>query len=206
MTDNDNETLHDNLAFVRALVSEGGRAQGSAGATFLAAGLCYGVQCLLQWAEVMKWLPYGLLGMVISIAPTVVFLIALSIILWRDRKNGQQGVATRALNAAFGSAGLANLFMVAVFGYNAVLEKSITVWLYYPVVVCAFQGAVWYIAYMIRRKLWLAGVSAGWFATTLALGLMVHQPQWYVLVLGLALLFVMGGSGYALMHSARTRN
>jgi len=206
VTDDDNETLHDNLAFVRALVSEGGRAQGSAGATFLAAGLCYGIQCLLQWTQVMGWLPNGPLSLLFGIGPTVVFLVALCIILWRDRKNRQEGVATRALNAAFGSAGLANIFMVAVFGYNAILEKSITVWLYYPVVVCAFQGAVWYIAYMIRRRLWLAGVSAGWFATTLALGLMVHQTQWYVLVLGLALLFVMGGSGYALMRSARTRN
>ncbi|WP_443748698.1 hypothetical protein [Asticcacaulis solisilvae] len=204
MTD-DNETLHDNLAFVRALVSEGGRAQGSAGATFLAAGLCYGIQCLLQWAQVMGWLPYGILGLIVGVAPTVVFLAILCVVLWRDRKNRQEGVATRALNAAYGSAGLANLFMVAVFGYNAILEKSITVWLYYPVVVCAFQGAVWYIAYMIRRKLWLAGVSAGWFATTLALGFMIHQPQFYVLVLGLALLFVMGGSGYALMRSAQTR-
>jgi hypothetical protein len=85
------------------------------------------------------------------------------------------------------------------------VEKSLTVWLFYPVVVCAFQGAVWYIAYMIRRKLWLAGVSAGWFASTLALGLLVHQVQWYILVLGAALLFIMGGSGYGLMRSARKR-
>ncbi len=205
MTEDDNETLHDNLAFVRALVSEGGQAQGSAGAAFLAGGLCYGAQCLLQWAEVMGWLPYGPFGLFVGIAPTIVFMAALTVIIWRDRKNRQAGVATRALNAAYGSAGLANIFMVAVFGYNAIVEKSMMIWLFYPVVVCAFQGAVWYIAYMIRRRLWLAGVSAGWFASTLALGLMIHRTEWYVFVLGLVMLFIMGGSGYGLMRSAQKR-
>jgi hypothetical protein len=206
MTDAENETLHDNLAFVRALVSEGGQVQASAGAAFLAGGLLYGAQCLLNWMQILGWLPGGAgPSLFVGIAPTVIFLIVICILFWRDRKNRQEGVATRALSAAFGSAGLANIFMVAVFGYNAVVEKSLTVWLFYPVVVCAFQGAVWYIAYMIRRKLWLAGVSAGWFASTLALGLLVHQVQWYILVLGAALLFIMGGSGYGLMRSARKR-
>jgi len=206
MTDAENETLHDNLAFVRALVSEGGQVQASAGAAFLAGGLLYGAQCLLNWMQILGWLPGGAgPSLFVGIAPTVIFLIVICVLFWRDRKNRQEGVATRALSAAFGSAGLANIFMVAVFGYNAFVEKSLTVWLFYPVVVCAFQGAVWYIAYMIRRKLWLAGVSAGWFVTTLALGLLVHQIQWYILVLGLALLLIMGGSGYGLMRSARQR-
>ena len=77
MTDDDNENLHDNLAFVRALVSEGGQAQSSAGKAFITGGLCYGVQCLLQWAETMGWLPYGLLGLIIGVAPTVVFTLSL---------------------------------------------------------------------------------------------------------------------------------
>lgn len=206
MTDDSNETLHDNLAFVRALVSEGGQAQASGGAAFLTGGLCYGAQCLLNWVQIKGWLPNGTgPSLFVGIAPSVIFGVVLTVIIWRDRKNRQEGVATRALNAAFGSAGLANIFMVAVFGYNAFLEKSLTVWLYYPVVVCAFQGAVWYIAYMIRRKLWLAGVSAGWFATTLALGLLVRQTEWYILVLGLAMFFIMGGSGYGLMRSARKK-
>ncbi len=203
-TPDDNDNLHDNLAFVRALVSEGGQAQMSGGAAFFAGGLCFGGQCLLQWMQIVGWLPNNpVLGLTFGIAPTVIFLVALGIILWRDRKNGQKGVATRALNAAFGSAGLANLFMITVFGYNAILQKSMTIWLLYPVVVCAFQGAVWYIAYMIRKKMWLAFASAGWFASTLVLGFLIQHVQWYVLFLGLVLLFIMGGSGYAMMVQAK---
>jgi len=66
-------------------------------------------------------------------------------------------------------------------------------------VICAFLGAVWYVAYMIRRKLWLAGVSLGWFITTVVLGLMVRQPQTYLLILGIALIVLMGGVGWTMM-------
>ena len=192
-----------NLAFVRALVSEGGRAQMSGGTLFFIAGIAYGLQCMVQWLGLSGLVPLGKIGnLAAAILPTVIFLGAMSYVMWRDRKAGPKGVATRALNAAFGSAGLANLFMVFVFGFNAIRQHSIAVWLFYPAVVCAFQGAVWYVAYMIRKKLWLAGVSAGWFVTTVALGLLIDSP-YYVLVLGVALMVLMGGSGYTMMSLAK---
>ncbi len=196
--------LAGNLAFVKALVSEGGRAQITGGAAFFAAGLCYGAQCLLQYAQIRGWVPSRPpFDLIAGVGPTVVFCVILGIVLWRGRKDSQQGVATRALNATFGSAGLANLFMVFVFGYNAITQKSLAIWLYYPCVVCAFQGAIWYVAYMIRRKSWLACVSAGWFVTTVALGLTLRDVNTYVLILGLALTFLMGGSGWYMMQQAR---
>jgi hypothetical protein len=204
MNDNKDDDLFANLAFVKALVSEGGRAQASTGAAFLTAGVCYGVQCVLQWAQIMGWLPGGqVLSLTFGIAPTVIFACILTVVLWRDRKNSQQGVATRALNATFGSAGLTNLVIMVVFGYNALVEKSMMIWLFYPCMVCALQGTVWYVAYMIRKKLWLALVSGGWFLTTLALGFAIHNTTIYVLVLGLALLFLMGGSGWYMMRQAK---
>ena len=204
MTSHKDEDVSANLAFVKALVSEGGRAQTSGGAAFLTGGLCYGIQCLLNWADIQGWWPGSApLSLFIGIAPTVIFSVVLTIILWRNRKNGHQGVATRALNAAFGSAGLANLFIMTVFGYNAYVEKSLMIWLFYPCMVCALQGAVWYVAYMIRRKLWLACASGGWFLTTLALGFTIRDTGTYVLILGLALLFLMGGSGWYMMHQAK---
>ena len=197
------EDWQANLAFVKALVSEGPKAQMSGGAVFLAAGLCYGVQCLIQAGELLHLYAMGKLGnLLVAILPTVIFLAILCTVLWRERQEGQKGVATRALNAAFGSAGLANMFMVFDFGYNALRAHDIHIWLFYPAVVCAFQGAVWYVAYMIRRKLWLAGVSAGWFATTVALGLLIDSP-YYVVVAGVALLVLMGGAGYTMMRLAR---
>lgn len=205
MNDKSEDTLANDLAFLKGLVGEGSRAEMSGGIVFLGAGIFYGIQCLVQWANLMGWIGLNGLGnVIVGSLPTVALLILVFWVTWRDRKNGPKGVATRAINAAFSSAGLANLFIVGVFAYVAITEKSFVIWALYPVVICAMQGAVWYTAYMIRRKLWLAGVSAGWFLTTLTLGLLVKSPH-FVLVIGLALLFLMGGSGYTMMRLAKKR-
>lgn len=195
--------VHADLAFVKALVTEGSRVRISGGALYLTGGLCYGLQCIVQWIHLAGIVNIGGLGNLIAgILPTVVFLAVMCVILWRDRKIPKNGVATRALNAAFSSAGLANLFMVAIFAHAALTEKSILLWLLYPITVCAFQGAVWYTAYMIRREMWLAAISAGWFVTTLTLAFLIATPH-YVLVLGIALFVIMGGGGWYMMQQAR---
>jgi len=197
-----NKNIEADLAFVKALVSEGARVRISGGVLYLAGGVCYGVQCLAQWADLAGIVHLGGAGNLIAgVLPTVVFLAVMCVILWRDRKVPKNGVATRALNAAFSSAGLANIFMVGVFAYVAITEKSILIWLLYPITVCAFQGAVWFTAYMIRKEAWLAVISIGWFVTTLALGLLIGTLH-YVLVLGLALFVIMGGGGWYMMRQA----
>jgi hypothetical protein len=202
--DKEMDDLAGNLAFIKALVSDGSRTQITGGALFFAGGVCYGLQCLVQYGQARGWLPNSALPCLMAgILPSVVFCAILAVVLWRNRKHRPQGVANRALNATFGSAGLANLFMVFVFGYNAITQKSLAIWLYYPCVVCAFQGAIWYVAYMIRRKTWLAGLSAGWFLTTVALGLTLRDTNTYILILGSALFVLMGGGGAYMMHQAR---
>ena len=204
MSEHETDDLASNLAFVKALVSDGARTQITGGIVFFAGGLCFGLQCLVQYGQARSWLPNNALAcLAAGILPSVVFCVILGVVLWRKRKEQPQGIANRALNATFSSAGLANLFMIFVFGYNALTQKSLAIWLYYPCVVCAFQGAIWYVAYMIRRKLWLAGLSAGWFLTTVALGLTLHDTNTYVLILGFALLALMGGGGWYMMHLAK---
>lgn len=189
---NDGENVHEDLAFLRALVSEGPKAQGAAGLVFLTAGLAYGIDCLAYWAqEAFGWPQSALINWTLILFPIVVSVPVIAYVTWQNRKAGPQGVATRALNAAYGSAGLANLAIAIVFGYVASQQKSMLIWLLYPVVICAFMGAVWYVAYMIRRKLWLIGISAGWFITTVALGLLIRQTETYLLILGIALIVLM---------------
>jgi hypothetical protein len=135
----------------------------------------------------------------------VTFVAVLGVVIWRDRKTGQQAVGTRALNAAFGGAGLANLVLCSVFGFVAWRERSPTVWLLYPVTTSVLLGAAWYVAYMIRRRLWLAGISVGWFATAAGLGGLVSSGSVasYILLLAVALLVLMALPGVAMMRHAR---
>lgn len=194
----------DDLSFLKSLVSEGPKAQATAGQVFVCAGVLYGVQCLLNWVGVamkLAWPP--LVWLLVGFGPTALFILALAVIIWRDRHNRVQGVAARALNATYTSAGVANLFVVAIFGYNAMAEKSMTLWLLYPAVICVFQGAVWYVAYAIRKKPWLMIISAGWFVTAVVLGLLIHDAPDYLLVLGAALIILMGGGGWYMLRTAQ---
>ena len=199
------DSARDDLAFVRALVSEGGQAQSSLGEGLLAGGACYGVQCLAQWALLVSaWKAPDWLNLAVGVLPTVVFLSFLARLVWRDRKASRNGIGTRALNAAFGGAGLAAMITAAIFGYLAVREQSITIWLFHPMMVCVVQGTVWYIAFAIRRRGWIGLVSAGWFATALLLALVIEHHS-FVLVMGLALLLLMALPGRVLMRNAPAR-
>ncbi|HTN41493.1 MAG TPA: hypothetical protein VLZ84_10105 [Asticcacaulis sp.] len=200
----DGDDAHKDLAFLRGLVSEAPKAQGAAGIIFLTAGLAYGIDCLAYWAQgAFGWPQSAMINWTLILFPIAVSVPVIAYVTWKNRKAGPQGVATRALSAAYGSAGLANLAIAIAFGYVASQQKSMLIWLLYPVVNCAFLGAVWYVAYMIRRKLWLIGISIGWFITTVALGLLIRQPLTYLLVLGIALIVLMGGAGWTMMSLDR---
>jgi hypothetical protein len=204
---NDTRQAHADLAFMKALVEEGGRSQMTGGAIFLAGGLLYGLQCLVHGTQIVGITHFSdafMLAFVIGI--TVAFLIALGLVIWRDRKMVQRGVGTRALNAAFAGAGVANLVLCSVFGLVAWREGSETIWLLYPVTTCVVLGFAWFIAYMMRKRPWLAAVSVGWYATAVGLGLLIGSGNdaAYVLLLGVALLVLMALPGGVMMRLATT--
>lgn len=193
----------DDLAFIRSIIDQAPRTQASGGKLFLVGGLAYGVQCMGYAAQAAFQLDFPpLMHLVLSLGPTVVFMAFLAVVVWRDRKPGQVGVATRAMNAAWGSTGLVTLVIVVVFGFNALREKSWLIWFLYPVMVCAVQGGVWYVAYMIRRKAWMGAVSAGWLVSALALGFMTRDIALYCLTIGLALIFCMALPGWIMIRQA----
>ena len=53
--------------------------------------------------------------------------------------------------AVFASVGIANAVMAMVFGFAAYQRGDFSLYLFFPVVVCAFQGAVWCAIAMIQR-------------------------------------------------------
>ncbi|MES1197216.1 MAG: hypothetical protein ABUL55_01200 [Pseudomonadota bacterium] len=200
------QSARDDLAYMRALVSEGGRFQLVGGQLFFWAGLIYGLQCVGHWLNIVGLLPLPPLGLLaLGFGPTLVFLVVLVMVLWHLRKTPQaSGVGSRAMGAVFQGAGLANLVMAFVFAYGATTMHNNVIWLYQPVVVCMFQGVAWYVAWTIRRRAWLAVVSAGWFATTVVCGVLITNAAYFILTLGVALILFMALPGYAMMRDGRT--
>jgi hypothetical protein len=61
--------------------------------------------------------------------------------------------------------------MAFVFAYGAQKAESFGLWLYHPIVVCMFQGVAWYVAWVVLKRAWVGLVAAGWFVTTVTLGI-----------------------------------
>lgn len=193
----------DHIAFLKTLVSEGPKAKGASGALYLCGGLVYGAQTLAQAFILDKPLP-GWVHLSVGLVPTLIFLSALSLILWNRRKSGdEKGVAQRALNAAWTSTGITNLVMVGLFGWLAYTRQDMIFWMLYPPMLCAVQGAAWYVAYMIRKQLWQIVVALGWFASAIALALFITQLSVYLLIVSAALLLCMALPGYIMLRQAK---
>lgn len=197
----------DDLAFLRGLVQAGDDGQRQFGETYLAAGLCYGVQMLLHGTQLMGW-PWaqgGAYGLLIGLGPTVVFLCLLLVIARRHRTRPRDSVAGRAVGAVFGGVGLANLALIAVIGAAALRQQSVEVWLIYPCVVMVLQGMAWMAVWMIRRKAWFAAVSAGWFAAGVASGFAIGHSTAFVAILGVAFVMLMVVPGAAMIRQSQPR-
>lgn len=198
------ESARDNLAYMRSLVGGTERMQKTIGEAFFWAGLLYGAQCFLHWLQTLRVVPdEGTVALAVVVVPTVLFIGVLTMIIIKDRKAPPGGPAARALGAVFQGAGIANLVMAFVFAYGAQAFDAPGLWLYHPVVVCMFQGVAWYVAFNVLRKSWLGFVAAGWFATTIALGVLMSQIGAFVLVLAIALIVLMTIPGWLIWRGAK---
>jgi hypothetical protein len=203
---NEAQQARANLAFMKALVEEGGRVQTTGGAAFLAAGLLFGAQALVQWAHIAGLIHLSGQAMttLIVLVP-VVFVAVLATLIRRQRTSLEGGPATRALKAAFGGLGLGNVVLCAVFGLLSWSRGEPEVWFLYGVAICVMLGAAWYVAAMVRRRAWLWVVAAGWYVTALGLGVVSTEERLatYFLLLGVALVVLLALPGAAMMRSGR---
>ncbi|MFM9864400.1 MAG: hypothetical protein ACKVRO_12410 [Micropepsaceae bacterium] len=201
--DGDTQTARDDLAYMRAIIEAGNsRTAMAGGEAFVAGGLIYGAQCLVQWLGATGLVELSKLGwLVSSLGPTVVFLAWLVWFSWRTRGLVQPR-AQKAINAFFAAAGSANLVLVIVVGMLAARKESIEIWELYPCFVFAMQGAGWLVAFMLRKQLWLLAVALGWFAATVVLGWAIGTTT-YILIAALSLLLLMALPGFVMMRLAR---
>ena len=200
------------LAFLRSIVEGGGKPSITMAICYLAGGLLYGLQCLFhigQMVGLIRWPDVASLAFVVGITITV-----LGVIVWasiRDKREagiggGSRGpLATRTLNAGFSGAGMVNLAMVIIFGVGAARDNDFAVWLYYPAVVFGLQAAVWSVAWVLKRKVWMLATSAGGWLTTVALGLLVRQPDLYLYVCTAALFLLFALPGWIMLREAQAK-
>lgn len=196
----------DDLAFLRSIVEPDAGPSMTLAVCYLAGGLLYGLQCLFhlgQFTGLIRWPDLANLAFVVAV--TVAFLSILTWAILRDRRTGatQRGpMANRALNAAFGSAGMANAAVLIIFGVSAVRDQDFAVWLYYAAIIFALQAAAWHMAWTLRRKGWMLAVALGGWATAVALGVLVRDPLLYLAVCTTALFLFFALPGWIMLRGA----
>jgi hypothetical protein len=198
----DIKTVQDDLAYMRALVQPKDQGQAPFGESYLAGGLIYGAQLVGHWFQATGTAFDPLAALALGVGPTVLFLAVLGWIIWRNRRTPQTGVANRAVALMFGSVGLANLALVAVFAPLALRERSLDIWLIYPCMVFVLQGAAWLVTGALRRRLWMGAVGLGWFADAIVMGLLIGTPG-YMVAAAVGLFVLMAGSGAVMIVQAR---
>lgn len=195
-------SVQDDLAFMRALAGGGGTSfLRNFGEVYFAAGLCYGVQMLGHGAQLaFGWFTEGSAATALGLGPTVVFLVLMT---WLNRRHGGHSPSTvaKAVGGVFGAVGVANLVMVAVVGLQAWRMQSLQVWLIYPCLVMALQGAAWMVAWMLRRRGWMGLVAVGWFVTAIAMAALIPNMAGYLIALSAGLILCMLLPGYAMMRT-----
>ena len=199
------DSAREDLAFLRGLVQPDERWQQGFGESYAAAGGCYGTQMILHGLQGLGVIPdQPLLSTLIGAGPTVVFLLLLVLIHRRGWMRPAGGVTSRAVGAVFSAIGMANFFLIAIFGALAWREHNLKIWLLYPCVVLILQGAAWMVAYMLRRQAWFGVVAVGWFLTGLGMGLTIEDLAWFVVIGGIGFVAFMLVPGLVMMRQAKT--
>ncbi|MGY4395655.1 hypothetical protein ACVWZA_000816 [Sphingomonas sp. UYAg733] len=193
----------DDLAYLKGLVAGRQDRPLQAASALVWGGGLYGGQCFVQWFQAIGWLALSpSVSLVVGLGPTVIFLIALTILLRRDGAAfPSDGATARAANGAFAAIGLTNLAMIIVFGFNAWKRSDFLIWELYPAVVFALQGAAWITIYAVRRQGWYLAVGLGWLISAVLLGMLVGTSS-YVLVAALALILLMALPGMIIIRQA----
>lgn len=197
----------DDLAFMRSIVAGGEDSMRLFGLVYFAAGLCYGIQILMNGMRILGWVPGGsAMDLAIGILPTIAFLLILLLLIVRDRGRSRlESSTSRAIGLVFACVGITNLALVAAIGIVAWQWQSMATWMIYPCVVMILQGMAWMFAWALRRRTWLGAIAAGWFATGVgtAAALAVGSAGWYLTILGIGLFAFMTAPGLYLMWSGR---
>jgi hypothetical protein len=172
------QSAQDDLAYMRTVVEQGGRPRMAGALIYMAAGLIYGTETLVHWGQSINLIRLSEQATLAFVAGcSALFVLVMIVLIVRDKTRGAgAGTGSRALNAAFGGAGLANIALVAIFGVNAWRQHDMQIWMLYPCVVFALQGAAWYVAFILRWKVWMLAVSLGCLATSIVMGLVIETP------------------------------
>ena len=197
-------TVQDDLAFLRAL-TDGDVARGHQalfGRIYFGAGLIYGAQVAFSLVH-----NTGLFAVpggdgALALVASGIFVPWMCWELWRSRGVGAGSLTNKAINAAFAAVGAANGVIAAILILAAWRLQEPRIAALISCMIFALQGMAWFVAYILRRRAWLAAVAVGWAACGVAMAFFLNDLVPFLGVVAFGIVFCMALPGFGMMRLA----
>lgn len=199
------QSIRDDLAFLKTVAADEGRLPWVLGASFLAAGLIYGLPIIAIWAQMRGLIdaPGPWPGQV-EIWATVIYVplqIALTVLGPKPRPGGSMA---RAFLPAWSGIGLTTIVMVAVIFIAGARLHVADIWQVWTSICFALWGLAWWVVAMLRPRRGWIWVALGSLATALANALFIGTPD-EVLGCAIGVLVWLGAPGLMIILRAPAR-
>ena len=205
MTETRDDTT--DIAWMRQLAEEGGRAPMKGAAILMAAGVIYGTASLLHFCVAS-----GLVALaptvfsVLWLGATVLFLLVVTVVSLRLRQSdGIRTTASRGAGAAWTAVGwgiFALFTSLGVIGSRMGADGLGMLLSIIPSAIMVFYGLGWAVTATLQKSRALGGLAVASFVAAPVMALMAGMPVQY-LAYGIALFGLMALPGFLLMRSAK---
>lgn len=196
MTDDQMQSVRDDIAYMRGLAHEGRKTPLLGGSILIAVGLIFAPASVAHWALMtgVVDLPGQAFNGIWLIA-MVAFFVALATLRVRiGRKPGAFSPVNKATGAAWMGVGIGIFVMAIAMSIVAWKVQSGIPVLLFPSLIFALYGAGWAVSATMSDKKWLWWLAIGaWVATPLIAVLTGEAEQYLAYAAGLLLLTVVPG-------------
>lgn len=179
MTDDQIQSMRSDIAYLKELAVDGQRGASRVGGAILAAaGVCYAIAALVQWAMVTGRLQLASnASAFIWLGATIVFLILVFAAKSRWGSAGNRGPVNRAnrtvwIGAGFGIGAVAVGYFMAAYTTGDWIFMNLM-----ASTVLAFYGAAWLVNAAMNQTRAPGLISAGCFIAAALIGLLVNSPN-----------------------------
>jgi len=179
MTDDQTQSLHDDIAYMRAMAQEGRNAPLLSGPIMVAAGIIFGTASLAQWSiqtGIVDVSPWAQLW--VWVASGAAFGVALSVLIRRlNTKPGARSAGNKAVGAAWTGVGFGIFAMWAAFMAVGLTSGSWEMMRAMPIVVFAAYGSAWFVGGTMAGVKWMNWVAMLSYAGAVLLGVFSTSPH-----------------------------
>lgn len=182
MTDDQMQSVRDDIAYMRGLAHEGRKTPMLGGSILIAAGLIFSAASVAHWAILTGAVNLPLQALsVMWLAATAVFFIALAVLrVGIGRKPGAFSPVNKASGAAWMGVGIGIFVMAIAMSIVSWKVQSAIPVLLFPSLIFTLYGAGWAVSAKVSDKKWLWWLAVGaWIAAPL-IALLTGEPEQYL--------------------------